>query len=149
MEVKRQEEKTPITKSEEIQVKDTQQPEVDNMKSYATIADINSVVKNMIIIHKNIPQEVSQNLIDVNISAGRHMKELSKVREELSEIKADTEERKNKMIETRWMAAISKKVEFPIQPISKEDMAKILEANKENGLSGAAIELLYEIFKVK
>lgn len=117
-------------------------------KRIIEISDINELLNTLVIVHKIIPSEISNQLIDLKISTTDHVKNLNKLRETLQTIVADTEELKLKAMNEKWGKEILKEVEFPIQRISKENMKTIIDANKETGLTGGQISALYEIFKV-
>lgn len=117
-------------------------------KRIIEISDINELLNTLVIVHKIIPSEISNQLIDLKISTTDHVKNLNKLRETLQTIVADTEELKLKAMNEKWGKEVLKEVEFPIQKISKENMKTIIDANKETGLTGGQISALYEIFKV-
>ena len=130
------------------EVKKMEVKETVEKKSIGYIAEVNELMTVLVIVHKAINPDITNQLIDLKINAMEHVKKLSKFRESLSTITAETEELKIKAINEKWMKEIAREVEFPVQKLTKEDLNAILQANKDSGLNGGQVAFLYEIFKI-
>lgn len=138
------------TKKEVVETTEVKTEVEVETKSLGEIAEINSSLANLIVVHKGLSDTATDKLIDAKLLAGRFTSELIKVREKLVEaVKAETPEEAEKVFTKKWAEELNKKVEFEIKTLTKEEWKALIQANKETGLSGNHIELLYNTFKVK
>ena len=124
--------------------------EAKEMKSLAEVASINEALTGIIIIHKDIPNDLGDKLLDAKLLAGRFIKKLNETREEISNaLKANTKEESDAAFKERWITEIKKEVEFPVATLTKKEFKILMDANKEQGLNGGHVEFLYNLFKIQ
>lgn len=120
-----------------------------DLKTQLEILEVNGALTNIVIVHKDIPQDLFDKVYEVKRRANKINKTLNEVREDIKEItKTSDLNAWNAAFLEKWDIELKKEVEFPVTKLSKSEMTTLLNANKEQNLTAGHVDLLYNLFKV-
>lgn len=133
---------------EEKKIKEKSVKGVD-LKTQLEILEANGALTNIVIVHKDIPQDLFDKVYEVKRRANKINKVLNEVREDIKEItKTSDLNAWNAAFLEKWDMELKKEVEFPVTKLSKSEITTLLNANKEQNLTAGHVDLLYNLFKV-